>query len=1735
MPAISVGSVEVDIVPNARGIQNHLRAALVPAATRVGDEAGRAAGRAFGPAMQGAVDGSIGSRIGEQVGRQIAARITATIRDGLRDGVTQGGRAARPAAARQGEETGGAFARSLRARLQAAFRSMPRLDVRLSDTGVDADLARLRARLETLAGKTIGIDVDAATARAEAADIEERLRRIGAAHPNVAVRADTTAAIAQLRLLREQIDEASADPLRIRVETDGAFGQRLRAQVEAAEKSLPNINLTADSSDADREIASLRAQLTALKDQKVGIDIDAATARARLDEISSRLFRLSGQRAEFNVNADTNAAQAALYNIGLHLDRLRGQRPEVSVRADAAAAYAQLAGVQAAVNRLDGQTANVNVRVSGMQMLVTAALAFGPALLPVLPVAAAGLGAVAAAATAAAVGIGGIALVAAPAFMQIGKVLQSQKAAQDAATQSTMQGGQAASQAAQRSMQMASAQQSLATAHRNAARQIQQAERGITDAARNAAEANERAAQQVKQAKQSLADAVQQAADRQEQSLEQIRSAEESLVNAQRTARQAQEDLTDARADAARQLEDLESRLANASLSERDAVLAVQEAHARLVRMREAGDSVAYADQQRIQLAYDQAVQRLEDQRTETKRLSAEKKKADKAGVDGSELVLDAQERLRQAEQGVASQQKALAKARSDAARQAVRSQRDIAEAQQRVAESQRNVTRTQEDGARSVARAQEQLAEAQQSAADSIASAQRQIASASLSAAGGVDQAAIAQAKYQAELAKLTPSARATYDAFLGLRTAFKGWSRDLQPEVMPIFTRALNGLKNSLPGLTPFVIEAADAIKGLQDRASRGFDSPWWQEFKKDLEGSIKPAITGLGVGFANIFKGMAGVMQAFFPHMDSISERMQRITKRFADWGTSLKGSPEFERFLSYSSEMGPILAETFGKLGSAFMNVAQALKPLSGPILRIVGAVAEFVAVVAEQAPWLILSIYGIILATKLWTIALWAFNAAVAANPITLIVIGVVALIAVVVWAYNRFDWFREGVQAVWSAIQTGAMWLWNNALKPFFAWFGTIVTWLWTTIIKPYIGFLISYWKMVGSIALWLWDTVLKPFFSGFGAVVMWLWNSIIKPYVGFIITYWQKVAAVALWLWNNAIKPAFGFIATAAKILATIIVVVMVAPIIAGFKLLAFIGKWLWQNALKPAFEGIAALGLWLWNNALKPAFQAIGAAAKWLWSNAIKPAWSGIQTGAKWMWEKILRPIFAAFVDGMKTLGSWGKWLWKNAIKPAWDGIVSAGKYAWEKGIKPVFDRFKEIVRSLKGAFNTAVDSIKSAWDRVKSVARKPVNFIVDTVYNKGIVGVWNKVAGAFGAPKLEKYSFASGGIMPGYTPGRDVHQFVSPTGGALELSGGEAIMRPEFTRAVGSGFVGTMNSIAKSHGSQGIKAALAPMLGGNPRTSTDRSLRYSGGGVVQRYADGGIFGWIKSTASAAMGAGSDAWNKIKEGASWLGDTLEASARAGVKHVVDPLLKNFPGADTGFGKMIRRIPTKLIDALFGYSKKADDKGAGGIGGPRISAALKWAKTQHGKPYQWAGNGNPSWDCSGFMSAIESVIRGQKPHRRWATMAFHGKQAPPGWVKNGNSAFKIGITNAGVGHTSGTLGKTNVESRGGDGVVVGSRARGYKSSLYTDWYGFQPGKYDNGGMLQPGFNLAYNGTGRPEPVLTGSQFNALARGGGELGDLQVSVYVGDQQITDIARAEVRTAQGELIQVLNAV
>lgn len=101
----------------------------------------------------------------------------------------------------------------------------------------------------------------------------------------------------------------------------------------------------------------------------------------------------------------------------------------------------------------------------------------------------------------------------------------------------------------------------------------------------------------------------------------------------------------------------------------------------------------------------------------------------------------------------------------------------------------------------------------------------------------------------------------------------------------------------------------------------------------------------------------------------------------------------------------------------------------------------------------------------------------------------------------------------------------------------------------------------------------------------------------------------------------------------------------------------------------------------------------------------------------------------------------------------------------------------------------------------------------------------------------PEIQKIAFARGGITPGpATPGRDIHRYFSPTGGFLELSGREAVMRPEWTEAMGEDYVHAMNAAARSGGVAGVRKKMR-----------EAAAHYHTGGVVQRFANGGIIGSI------------------------------------------------------------------------------------------------------------------------------------------------------------------------------------------------------------------------------------------------------------------------------------------------
>lgn len=113
-----------------------------------------------------------------------------------------------------------------------------------------------------------------------------------------------------------------------------AIGDGVRERLAAALQALPVVNISADSSQADRDIAALDARINALGEQRIGVDIPIARALTEIDEIQANLSRLADTHPDVQVRADIEGALAELDLVRAAAHRLDTERPTIRPEVD---------------------------------------------------------------------------------------------------------------------------------------------------------------------------------------------------------------------------------------------------------------------------------------------------------------------------------------------------------------------------------------------------------------------------------------------------------------------------------------------------------------------------------------------------------------------------------------------------------------------------------------------------------------------------------------------------------------------------------------------------------------------------------------------------------------------------------------------------------------------------------------------------------------------------------------------------------------------------------------------------------------------------------------------------------------------------------------------------------------------------------------------------------------------------------------------------------------------------------------------------------------------------------------------------------------------------------------------------------------------------------------------------------------------------------------------------------
>ena len=366
--------------------------------------------------------------------------------------------------------------------------------------------------------------------------------------------------------------------------------------------------------------------------------------------------------------------------------------------------------------------------------------------------------------------------------------------------------------------------------------------------------------------------------------------------------------------------------------------------------------------------------------------------------------------------------------------------------------------------------------------------------------------------------------------------------------------------------------------------------------------------------------------------------------------------------------------------------------------------------------------------------------------------------------------------------------------------------------------------------------------------------------------------------------------------------------------------------------------------------------------------WRDRILDVWDQLRT-------VFIEPFMAVW-DLVRALFSGNS----DAMEQAWLHYKMVMYQAWAEIKDTVLAPFQGAIDFLKDKTHKAMDSMGEAFGKLRDLAAKPIKFVVETVWNNGLLKAWNGVAKLVGLDEMQpvQLGFATGGILPGYTPGRDIYNFVDPrTGMAIGLSGGESILRPEATQAFGPNAIDAINKAAR----QGGRSAVAKLIGE---------------GAQFRFARGGMF--------------------------------------------------LPNGDTA---------------------RKEEQSA------NIERAIAFMEREAGKPYQWGGVGDPSWDCSGLWSGILNEINGRdgRAGRLFNTTSLMANPETWGFVRGLSGPVTVGVSSD---HMAGTLAGTNAESRGGDGVLWGGSAWGSEHSYFPTKLTLASilGEYLPGATGGSGFNL---------------------------------------------------------------
>ena len=340
---------------------------------------------------------------------------------------------------------------------------------------------------------------------------------------------------------------------------------------------------------------------------------------------------------------------------------------------------------------------------------------------------------------------------------------------------------------------------------------------------------------------------------------------------------------------------------------------------------------------------------------------------------------------------------------------------------------------------------------------------------------------------------------------------------------------------------------------------------------------------------------------------------------------------------------------------------------------GPVLIVIGKVVGAVGTIMTVVPQIASAISGVIAFVSGTVIP--AISAVVAA--IGWVPLAIAAVVAILVVLYNKCEWFRDAVNAIWTQI------------KEFFVFAWEVICSFFTETIPNAWNSLVSFFQGIPAWWSGLWQSV-GDFFSNIWTNMMN--NPVLTGIVDMIRFLWENLSTTLQGIWNGIKTAASG----AWELIKNVVlgpVLLLIDLVTGNFTKLKEDAANIWNNIKN------AASNIW---NGIK---QVVGSLAQGL-VNHVSILFNGLKTTIANIWTAIKNTASSAW-NGLKNLVSSIASNLKQAAVNAFKAMVS--------GIRSALSSLGSVVQS---GFQSAVSFITSLPGKALEWGKDFINGIADGI---------------------------------------------------------------------------------------------------------------------------------------------------------------------------------------------------------------------------------------------------------------------------------------------------------------------------------------------------------------------------------------------------------------------------------